>query len=162
MTKKKRIIAIFALLALISASAFAFFVFININEKPPIVVNQADNQPTNESIAMNENTVAFSSTFSGVDAIHWGRGGLQVLQTTDGPVLSFGEDFEVAQGPDLFVYLSPNPAGQELGEFASLGSLKAIKGAQNYTLPVNYESYKTVVIWCRAFSTTFATAELQK
>jgi hypothetical protein len=75
-------------------------------------------------------------------------------------VLSFKEDFEVAQGPDLFVYLSPNPAGQDLGEYASLGSLKAIRGSQQYTLPDNYASYKTAIIWCRAFGVTFATAEL--
>jgi len=161
MTKKKIIIGSIVAAVFVAAGAMALYVYTNINKEAPVVVNQSPNVSADEAVETKENTVVFSSTFTGVDAVHWGRGGAQVLQTVNGPVLSFGDDFEVAQGPDLFVYLSPNAAGQELGEYASLGSLKSVTGAQEYTLPDNYESYKTVVIWCRAFGVTFATAELR-
>jgi hypothetical protein len=85
-----------------------------------------------------------------------------MFNTANGPVLTFGEDFKVTSGPDLFVYLSPNAPGESLGDFASLGKLKSISGPQSYNAPINFSEYKTVVIWCRAFNTTFSTAELIK
>jgi hypothetical protein len=98
--------------------------------------------------------------FRGQDAVHQSSGQARIEDSATGPLLYF-ENFSVTPGPDLFVYLSPNAAGQDLGEFVSLGNLKADSGNQSYNLPANYRDYKTVVIWCRAFSFTFATAELK-
>ena len=161
MTKKKSIILSISIFVLLILGLVAVYVYKNINEKPPVVVSQspASTQPS-EPVAVVPTTVSLSM-FQGVDAIHWAKGTVEVVKAADGAKLAFKDDFEVAQGPDLFVYLSPNPAGQELGEFASLGNLKATKGLQEYVLPENYKDYKTVVIWCRAFSVTFATADIQ-
>jgi len=160
MTKKKTIVIVLVAVVALLGAAGAVYAIRNINEKPPIVVEQNVETAPQEGGTPLANTTVISSSFNGVDVVHWGRGGLDIIKTDARATLSFKEDFEVAQGPDLFVYLSPNPAGQELGEFASLGNLKANKGIQEYTLRDNYQDYKTVVIWCRAFGTTFATADI--
>lgn len=161
MTKKKiGIIISIACIALI-LGAVSVYAIRNINEKPPIVVEQEVDSTVQSKTMSEEPTTILSTTFNGVDAVHWAKGTAEIVKSQDGAKLSFKDDFEVAQGPDLFVYLSPNAAGEELGEFASLGNIKSTKGIQEYTLPENYEEYKTVIIWCRAFGVTFATVELE-
>ena len=158
----RKVLGIVSIVVVVAAiTVLALYVFNNVNEKPPITVDQ-----TNKSSSTEESTIAskmpeklYEASLTGVDTIHWGRGNVMVSEINDQATLSFGDDFEVAQGPDLQVYLSPNPAGQELGEFATLGALKSNTGSQEYVLPDDYKNYKTVVIWCRAFSVTFATAE---
>ena len=159
---KRKVLGIASVIVLVVATiAVAVYVIGNVNEKPPVVVDQ-----TTKPLSTEESTIApvtpeklYTANLNGVDNIHWGRGNLTVSDKNDQATLSFGDDFEVAQGPDLQVYLSPNPMGQELGEFATLGALKSNKGSQQYVLPDNYKDYKTIVIWCRAFGVTFATAE---
>jgi len=74
-------------------------------------------------------------------------------------------DFEVDNGPDLRVYLVAGPARDEseVEDFEDLGALKGNKGDQQYELPrgLDLDRYSTVVIWCRAFSVSFARAALQ-
>jgi hypothetical protein len=73
--------------------------------------------------------------------------------------------FEVDNGPDLRVYLVAGPARNEseVDEFEDLGALKGNKGDQQYELPrgLDLDRYTTVVIWCRAFSVSFARAPLR-
>jgi hypothetical protein len=161
MTKKKTILIISIPLAALVLVVSALFILKNVNEEAPTIVEQKPDtaQPSLSSAEIS--TTVSSATFIGVDDIHWGKGTVEVIESPDGPKLSFKNDFEVAQGPDLFVYLSPNVSGQELGEYASLGNLKSNNGIQEYNLPENYKDYKTVVIWCRAFGVTFANAELK-
>jgi hypothetical protein len=72
--------------------------------------------------------------------------------------------FEVANGPDLRVYLVAGPARDEseVEDFEDLGALKGNKGDQQYDIPrgLDLDRYSTVVIWCRAFSVNFARAPL--
>lgn len=154
------LIAVSLVLAVVIAGA-GFFVYRNVSEKPTVEVEQ-NLQISKEEISTNpEQKPILSGTFSDADAIHKGTGTANIIETDDGPILIFEDNFKTTNGPDLFVYLSPNPAGESLGDFASLGKLKSISGSQAYSLPENYKDYKTVVIWCRAFSTTFTTAELR-
>jgi hypothetical protein len=87
--------------------------------------------------------------------IRRGRGG-RVLTLTG---------FEVDNGPDLRVYLVAGPARDEseVDDFKDLGALKGNKGDQQYELgrEINLDRYRTVVIWCRAFSVNFARAPLR-
>ena len=72
-------------------------------------------------------------------------------------------DFEVANGPDLRVYLVPGD-GKDTGDKIDLGGLKGNIGNQQYDVPGDAETpakYRTVVIWCRSFSVAFARATLQ-
>ena len=70
--------------------------------------------------------------------------------------------FAVNNGPDLRVYLVPGD-GKDTGKHIDLGGLKGNKGNQKYDVPgsADVAKYKTVVIWCRAFSVAFARATLR-
>jgi Electron transfer DM13 len=69
--------------------------------------------------------------------------------------------FETDPGPDLRVYLVAGNA-DELGDIVDLGGLKGNRGDQQYEVPasVDTDRYRTVVIWCRAFSVAFGSAGL--
>ena len=104
---------------------------------------------------------AKSGTFRGADDFHFGRGTAQLIETAPGEYVVRLEDFEVRNGPDLFVYLSPVADGYTRSA-VEIGRLKADKGNQNYPVPagVDPSSALSVVIWCKQFSVLFATAPL--
>lgn len=155
-----------AAIGVIAAVGITGFALNNIAEEAPIEVQQpaaVEPPPTPDSEA--DDSVAApvvlrSGMFVDGDAIHRGSGTVSIVDDGEQVLLVFGDDVSITPGPDLFVYLSPNGPGDELGEFVSLGTLTANTGAQAYVLPENIGDYRTVVIWCRAFSVTFATAEL--
>jgi hypothetical protein len=73
----------------------------------------------------------------------------------------------VTNGPDLYVYLSGATAPRTSAELHALGAfevaqLKGNVGSQNYELPrdLDVERFRSVVIYCRRFTTVFSTAEL--
>ncbi len=76
------------------------------------------------------------------------------------------ENLETSNGPDLRVYLSEVPAGDDwyaYGErYVDLGSLKGNIGDQNYEVPddVDLDRYVSAVIWCRRFAVGFGVAPL--
>jgi hypothetical protein len=101
-----------------------------------------------------------------VDRSHPASGVATVITDGSKSFLRF-EDFETDNGPDLFVYLSAgvtatSPAGALDDDFVNLGKLKGNIGAQNYELPAGTDlaKYKTVVIWCKRFTTAFGTSDL--
>jgi hypothetical protein len=71
------------------------------------------------------------------------------------------EDFKSTNGPDLYVYLSTDKGAAT--DFVNLGRLKGNIGNQNYDIPkrTDLSKYDTVLIWCRAFSVLFGSAELK-
>jgi hypothetical protein len=101
-------------------------------------------------------------TFHGEDDFHFGRGTARVFGTPDGVFLRF-EGFEVRNGPDLYVYLSPAAGGYAGKGNLELGRLKASQGNQNYRLPAGTDpsGYRSVVIWCKQFAVQFAVAKLK-
>ena len=73
--------------------------------------------------------------------------------------------FETSAGPDLRVRLVPGGSTDGgLDGAIDLGGLKGNKGDQQYDLPadVDLNRYRSVVIWCRAFSVAFAQASLSR
>jgi hypothetical protein len=84
-----------------------------------------------------------------------------VKKAAGGRVLTL-TDFEVHNGPDLRVYLVPGD-GKDTSDNIDLGGLKGNVGNQQYDVPDDADigRYKTVVIWCRAFSVAFARATLR-
>jgi hypothetical protein len=66
--------------------------------------------------------------------------------------------FKTNPGPDVRVYLVPDPGGSVQGA-VDLGKLKGNKGDQQYDVPAGAEA-GAVVIWCRAFTVAFGTATL--
>jgi hypothetical protein len=104
---------------------------------------------------------ARSGTFMGADEFHFGRGSAHLIQTAAGGYVVRLEDFEVRNGPDLYVYLSPSADGS-VDSAVELGRLKADRGNQNYDVPPSADAgaARSVVIWCRQFAVLFASAPL--
>jgi len=104
--------------------------------------------------------VVQTGSFEGFDKVHYGSGTVSIIKTDEGsPIVRFEEDFNVANGPDLFVGFGKD------GEYVKgteIGRLKGNIGSQNYVLPegLNIEDYNEVWVWCRAFSVGFARAPL--
>ena len=97
--------------------------------------------------------------FTGFDRIHTGSGNVNVIQVGDRHTIRFEENFDVANGPDLYVGFGKD------GEYikgSEIGKLKGNIGSQNYELPagIDLADYNEVWIWCKAFSVGFAKAAL--
>ncbi len=79
-------------------------------------------------------------------------------------------NFDVTNGPDLFVYITEATSAENLTvkdavrqqHFINLGTLKGNKGNQTYTLPKDLvlNENSLVTIWCRRFSRHFGSADL--
>jgi hypothetical protein len=105
--------------------------------------------------------VVRSGEFKGVDDFHFGRGRATLTETAPGAWSLRFEWFSVRNGPDLFVYLSTDPDGYTDGAL-EVARLKATDGSFNVPLPAGVDpgAYRSVLIWCKQFSTLFAVAPL--
>jgi hypothetical protein len=108
-----------------------------------------------------------SGEFTVVDSIHKGVGTATIYRLTDGQRILRLEGFSVTNGPDLFVYLSGHPEPRSAGQLHEtadfeLARLKGNVGDQNYVLPpdLDLEQFRSVVIYCKRFTTVFSTATL--
>lgn len=115
--------------------------------------------PVTAGDAGDAGTVVASGTFVGADEFHFGMGTASLIEVEPGRHILRFEDFSVRNGPDLFVYLSPDPDGYAEGAL-ELGALRASDGSFNYDVPagVDVSGFRSAVVWCRAFSVLFATA----
>ncbi|HEV8469449.1 MAG TPA: DM13 domain-containing protein [Candidatus Limnocylindria bacterium] len=97
-----------------------------------------------------------------VDSLHNGKGPVRIVDVGGQRFVRF-EDVAITNAPDVHVYLSRETGGK-WAEATSLylGALKATNGSFNYELPaaVDLASYKSVVVWCRAFSVLITWADL--
>ncbi len=93
------------------------------------------------------------------DGIHEAEGDVITLNLEDGSQYVRFENFKSTNGPDLYVYLATD---DQASDFVSLGLLKGNIGNQNYEIPegVDLSKYNKVLIWCKAFSILFGSAEL--
>lgn len=101
--------------------------------------------------------------FTKIDAIHYARGTATVGVGAGGKKVLRFENFTSAHGPNLKVYLDTHSDGSQPEETGlDLGALPATDGSYNIALPddVDLTKYKSVVIWCEAFSETFSVASL--
>ncbi len=100
----------------------------------------------------------------GVDAFHTGSGDVLLVQGPEGNLILRFQDYSVQNGPDLHVYLTPDPDGDVHADGAlDLGKVKATNGFVNYDVPAGVDPtiFRVAVIYCQPFSVTFATATLQ-
>ena len=93
------------------------------------------------------------------DGFHKAEGVAKVINLADGKIFLRLENLKATNGPDLYVYLS---TGKDATDIINLGRLKGNIGNQNYEIPAGTDlaKYNTVLIWCKAFSTLFGSANL--
>ena len=117
--------------------------------------------PTPVPTAFAATTVA-SGEFSGTDDFHFGHGTASIIEVEPGRYHLRLDDFSVRNGPDLFVYLSPDPDGYT-DDAIDLGKLKATDGSFGYDLPdgVDPARFRSALIWCKQFSHLFAVAPFE-
>lgn len=92
------------------------------------------------------------------DQAHNTSGRATLIEQPDGSRVVTLTDFRTDPGPDVRVYLVPDPGGS-IEDKVDLGGLKGNKGDQQYDVPAGAEA-GAVVIWCRAFTVAFGTATL--
>ena len=104
-------------------------------------------------------TTLKTGRFSGTDDFHFGHGTASIVEVEPGRYRLRLVDFSVRNGPDLFVYLSPDPDGYA-DDALELGKLKATDGSFGYDLPggVDPGRFRSALIWCKQFSHLFAVA----
>ena len=98
-----------------------------------------------------------------VDDLHRGSGPVSLIELDGKTYLRF-DDVAIQNGPDLHVYLARGMGGAYDGSRdLYLGALKATNGSFNYELPAGtpLADYKSVVVWCRAFTVLFTWADLR-
>lgn len=108
-----------------------------------------------------ESISAISGQFMGAgDGIHNAEGMAREISLENGKQFIRFENFKVTNGPDLFVYLATDKTASD---FVDIGRLKANNGNQNYEVPegTDLTKYDTVLIWCKAFSVLFGSADLK-
>ena len=99
----------------------------------------------------------------GADSFHTGEGGVRIIRTPQGGHIVRFENFSVRNGPDLFVYVTPDPEGDTEADGAeNISPLRATSGDVSYDIPpaVDAKAIRAVVIYCKQFRITFATAKL--
>ncbi len=106
-------------------------------------------------------SIVSSGEFSGTDEFHFGSGTASIIETAPGTYTLRLADFTVRNGPDLFVYLSPDADGYT-SDSLELGRLKATDGSFNYELPAGTDpaEFASALIWCKQFAHLFAVAPL--
>ena len=88
---------------------------------------------------------------------HNAEGTAKIIQVNDMTFLRF-ENFQVTNGPDLRVYITPDG---DVKNGIHLEKLKGSTGDQNYILEnIDVGVYDTVVIYCQPFGVYFGQAEL--
>lgn len=134
-------------------------------EKQMIMTEAAKvNNTVIENISMTTTKETANKTLAGTfvgagDGFHNAEGVAKLIQVGDGTNILRLENLKATNGPDLYVYLS---ADKTASDFVSLGRLKGNMGNQNYEIPngTDLTKYNNVLIWCRAFSVLFGSAQL--
>jgi hypothetical protein len=132
----------------------------------PTLLTEIQAEPT-EEVASSDSDMSMLIQGSFYNVAHAGSGQAGLYQLADGSRILRLENFQVENGPDLYVYLVPldsvpNTIGSEIAGSVSLGKLKGNVGDQNYDIPADLDlsQFKSVVIWCQAFAVPFSAAPL--
>ena len=118
-----------------------------------------------EAPAASEQTATLISEgeLMGTDSFHFGSGQVLLIRDPDGSGVLRFENYEVRNGPEIHVFMTPDPGGDVHVDGAiDLGEVRATSGNVNYELPAgaDLESFRSVVIYCVPFRVVFASAEL--
>lgn len=115
--------------------------------------------PTEVSMMQESSTEQMTNTRSGIFMKVEDRYDVNGSATLENGMLKFSDDFEISNGPDLFVHFGKDG---EYDREARIGKLKNIRGEQEYTVPIelNAEDFNEIWVWCRAFGVGFGKVKL--
>lgn len=129
-----------------------------------MIVAAKDNNTVSENLSVATMSTSSNKTLIGNfvgagDGFHNAEGVAKIIQLADGTDILRLENFKATNGPDLYVYLSTDKTNADI---VNLGRLKGNIGNQNYLIPAGTDitKYNTTLIWCRAFSVIFGSAQL--
>lgn len=129
-----------------------------------MTVAAKDNNTVSENLSVTTMSASSNETLIGNfvgagDGFHNAEGVAKIIQLADGTDILRLENFKATNGPDLYVYLSTDKTNADI---VNLGRLKGNIGNQNYLIPAGTDitKYNTALIWCRAFSVIFGSAQL--
>lgn len=129
-----------------------------------MTVAAKDNNTISENLSVATMSASSNETLIGNfvgagDGFHNAEGVAKIIQLADGTDILRLENFKATNGPDLYVYLSTDKTNADI---VNLGRLKGNIGNQNYLIPAGTDitMYNTALIWCRAFSVIFGSAQL--
>ncbi|MGA9909814.1 MAG: DM13 domain-containing protein [Nitrososphaeraceae archaeon] len=129
-----------------------------------MTVAAKDNDTVSENLSVatmsaSSNEILIGNFVGAGDGFHNAEGVAKIIQLADGTDILRLENFKATNGPDLYVYLSTDKTNADI---VNLGRLKGNIGNQNYLIPAGTDitKYNTALIWCRAFSVIFGSAQL--
>ena len=129
-----------------------------------MTVAAKDNNTISENLSVATMSASSNETLIGNfvgagNGFHNAEGVGKIIQLADGTDILRLENFKATNGPDLYVYLSTDKTNADI---VNLGRLKGNIGNQNYLIPAGTDitKYNTALIWCRAFSVIFGSAQL--
>ena len=129
-----------------------------------MTVAAKDNNTVSENLSVATMSTSSNETLIGNfvgagDGFHNAEGVAKIIQLADGTDILRLENFKATNGPDSYVYLSTDKTNADI---VNLGRLKGNIGNQNYLIPAGTDitKYNTALIWCRAFSVIFGSAQL--
>ena len=129
-----------------------------------MTVAAKDNNTVSENLSVATMSASSNETLIGNfvgagDEFHNAEGVAKIIQLADGTDILRLQNFKATNGPDLYVYLSTDKTNADI---VNLGRLKGNIGNQNYLIPAGTDitKYNTALIWCRAFSVIFGSAQL--
>ena len=118
----------------------------------------------NETLA--PGTITKSGTLVEIDGSHYGHGVVNIVVIAGGSEQIQFVDVDIANGPDLYVYLSYKSTfsgtGDDPGTYLDLGLLPFNSGNFSVSIPTSVDTtpYNSVLIWCLQFSVVFTYASL--
>jgi hypothetical protein len=141
--------------------ASPLFIRTELIEPSPVGLTGAATAAPSASVSPFGAATVLTGTFQGADDFHFGEGTASIIETAPGRYTLRFEAFSVRNGPDLYVYLSPDAGGYADGAL-ELGTLKATDGSFGYELPegIDPTEFESAVIWCKQFAVLFAVAPL--
>lgn len=153
----------------------ALFTNTVVNDPTPVAgevpgLNDIASSTPGEPLSISTTTqAALTGDFTQGDSTYHIKGTVKIITQNKTRILILS-DFDVTNGPDLFIYFVAASSTQNTevkertaqGRFVQIAALKGNRGNQTYELPADLDlsEYPVISIWCRRFSRNFGAALL--